>query len=70
MQQYTKRLSNAQELLGQMNDLATAEVLLLSRNNSNIDVPAAWVIGRQSAYLSMMPKFIQTLNELKPPWQK
>lgn len=70
MTRYTKSLSRAQELLGQMNDLATAEILLASRNLPHVDVAAAWIMGRQSGYLSMMPKVIAGLNELKAPWQK
>jgi len=70
MTRYTKTLSRAQELLGQMNDLATAEILLSKRNLNQVDVATAWIIGRQSGYLSMMPKVIAGLNELKAPWQK
>ena len=70
MARYTKTLSRAQELLGQMNDLATAEILLSNRNLAQLDVATAWISGRQSGYLSMMPKVIAGLNELKAPWQK
>jgi len=70
MARYTKTLSRAQELLGQMNDLATAEILLSKRNLAQLDVASAWIIGRQSGYLSMMPKVIAGLNDLKAPWLK
>ncbi len=70
MNRYTKTLSRAQELLGKMNDLATAEILLAKRNLPQVDIAAAWIIGRQSGYLSMMPKVIAGLNEIKAPWQK
>jgi hypothetical protein len=70
MARYTKTLSRAQELLGQMNDLATAEILLSKRNLAQLDVATAWIIGRQSGYLSMMPKVIAGLNDLKAPWLK
>ena len=70
MTRYTKTLSRAQELLGQMNDLATAEILLSKRNLAQLDVASAWIIGRQSGYLSMMPKVIAGLNDLKAPWLK
>lgn len=70
MTRYTKTLSRAQELLGKMNDLATAEMLLAKRNLPQVDIATAWIIGRQSGYLSMMPKVIAGLNEIKAPWQK
>ena len=70
MTRYTKTLSRAQELLGKMNDLATAEILLSRRNLAQVDIATAWIIGRQSGYLSMMPKVIAGLTELRAPWQK
>ncbi len=66
---YMKTLARAQELLGQMNDLATAESLLAQRNLANIDIAQAWIIGRQSGYLSMMPKVLSGLTDLKAPWK-
>jgi inorganic triphosphatase YgiF len=66
---YMKSLARAQELLGQMNDLATAETLLASRNLGHIDIAQAWIIGRQSGYLSMMPKVLAGLTDLKAPWK-
>jgi inorganic triphosphatase YgiF len=69
MSLYLKSLARAQELLGQMNDLATAEALLSQRNLGHIDIAQAWVIGRQSGYLSMMPKVLAGLTDLKAPWK-
>lgn len=66
---YMKSLARAQVLLGQMNDLATAETLLAQRQLDTIDIAAAWVIGRQSGYLSMMPKVLSGLTDLKAPWK-
>ena len=66
---YMKTLTRAQELLGQMNDLASAETLLASRNLANIDIAQAWIMGRQSGYLSMMPKVLASLGDLKDPWK-
>jgi CHAD domain-containing protein len=66
---YMKSLARAQELLGKMNDLATAETLLAQRNIGTIDIAQAWVMGRQSGYLSMMPKVLSGLNDLKAPWK-
>ncbi len=66
---YMKSLARAQELLGQMNDLATAEALLAQRNLDYVDIAQAWIIGRQSGYLSMMPKVLSGLTDLKPPWK-
>jgi CHAD domain-containing protein len=67
--QYLKSLTRTQELLGQMNDLATAEILLAKRNLPHADIAQAWVIGRQSGYLSMMPKVLAGLNDLRAPWK-
>ncbi len=69
MSLYMKSLARSQVLLGQMNDLATAEALLASRNLPQVDIAQAWVIGRQSGYLSMMPKVLSGLSDLKPPWK-
>lgn len=69
MSLYMKSLARAQELLGQMNDLATAEELLKKRHMSQIDIAQAWVIGRQSGYLSMMPRVLAGLSDLKAPWK-
>jgi len=66
---YMKSLARAQELLGQMNDLATAETLLSSRNHGQIDIAQAWIMGRQSGYLSMMPKVLAGLTDIKAPWK-
>jgi len=66
---YMKSLARAQELLGKMNDLATAETLLAQRNLGTIDIAQAWVMGRQSGYLSMMPKVLSGLSDLKAPWK-
>jgi CHAD domain-containing protein len=66
---YMKTLARAQELLGQMNDLATAESLLAQRNLAYVDIAQAWIIGRQSGYLSMMPKVLSGLTDLKAPWK-
>jgi len=66
---YMKTLARAQELLGQMNDLATAESLLAQRNLAYVDIAQAWIIGRQSGYLSMMPKVLSGLADLKAPWK-
>lgn len=68
MSRYLKSLARAQELLGQMNDLATAETLLAKRNLAQIDIAHAWIIGRQSGYLSMVPKVLAGLNDIKAPW--
>ena len=66
---YMKSLARAQELLGKMNDLATAEILLGQRNLGSVDIAQAWGIGRQSGYLSMMPKILSSLSDLKAPWK-
>jgi len=52
-----------------MNDLATAEALLAQRNLADVDIAQAWIIGRQSGYLSMMPKVLSGLTDLKAPWK-
>jgi CHAD domain-containing protein len=69
MSLYMKSLARAQELLGQMNDLATAEALLQQRQLDKLDIAQAWVIGRQSGYLSMMPRVLAGLTDLKAPWK-
>jgi inorganic triphosphatase YgiF len=69
MSLYMKSLARSQELLGQMNDLATAEALLATRNLPHTDIVQAWVMGRQSGYLSMMPKVLASLSDLKAPWK-
>ncbi len=66
---YMKSLARAQVLLGQMNDLSTAESLLAKRNLSHVDIAQAWTMGRQSGYLSMMPKVLSSLTDLKAPWK-
>jgi inorganic triphosphatase YgiF len=66
---FIKTLARAQVLLGDMNDLATAEALLKTRQLSQPDIAHAWIIGRQSAYMLMMPYVISELKHLKAPWK-
>ena len=67
---YTQALSRAQDRLGSMNDLATAEMLLGQRNLPEIDIAQAWIIGRQSGYVATIAEVIAGLHDLQGPWHK
>ncbi len=66
---YLKSIAHAQELLGKMNDLATAEKLLSEKKLQPSDFAYAWLLGRQSGYLSMMPKILASMMKIPPPWK-
>lgn len=61
-------LAETQELLGHMNDLVTAEVLLALRPNMPLDLPVAWTKGRMSAYLEMLPAALKPVLNARTPW--
>lgn len=67
---FSKALANTQELLGHMNDLATAEVLMAERATKIIDAPRAWAQGRMSAYLEMLPNALKPVIQAETPWNK
>lgn len=70
VQAFAMTLASTQELLGHMNDLATAEVLMAERDNKVTDVPLAWAKGRMSAYLEMLPSALKPVIKLDTPWEK
>lgn len=70
VQGFAHSLASTQELLGHMNDLATAETLLIERDPSVIDAPLAWAKGRMSAYLEMLPSALRPVLKLDAPWEK
>lgn len=70
VQAFSRALASTQELLGHMNDLATAEVLMAERDTSVTDVPLAWAKGRMSAYLEMLPSALKPVIKLDTPWEK
>jgi len=70
VQAFSRALASTQELLGHMNDLATAEVLMTERDSPVIDVPLAWAKGRMSAYLEMLPSALKPVIKLDTPWEK
>lgn len=70
VQAFSKSLASTQELLGHMNDLATAEVLMAERESKIIDAPIAWAKGRMSAYLEMLPAALKPVIQAETPWEK
>jgi CHAD domain-containing protein len=70
VQAFLRALTSTQELLGHMNDLATAEVLMSERDGIVIDAPTAWAKGRMSAYLEMLPSALKPVIKLDTPWDK
>lgn len=70
VQAFARSLAGTQELLGHMNDLATAEVLMSERNSTVPDAPMAWAKGRMSAYLDMLPSALKPVIKLDTPWDK
>lgn len=70
VQAFSRSLANTQELLGHMNDLATAELLMAERHLPSDDVPLAWAKGRMSAYLDMLPAALKPVIEQAVPWEK
>lgn len=70
VQAFSKALESTQELLGHMNDLATAEVLMAERDPTVVDAPLAWAKGRMSAYLEMLPSALKPVIKLDAPWDK
>ena len=70
VQSFSRSLASTQELLGHMNDLATAELLMAERQLASDDVPLAWAKGRMSAYLDMLPGALKPVIEQPVPWGK
>ena len=70
VQTFLRALANTQELLGHMNDLATAELLMAERSTTTIDVPRAWAQGRMSAYLDMLPNALKPVIQAETPWSR
>lgn len=70
VQAFSRSLSTTQELLGHMNDLATAELLMAERQLAYDDAPMAWAKGRMSAYLEMLPAALKPVIEHAVPWDK
>lgn len=68
LQPFLKGLTETQELLGHMNDLATAEILLASRPGKPFDLPVAWTRGRMSAYIEMLPGALKPVLAAQTPW--
>lgn len=68
LQPFLEGLAETQELLGHMNDLATAEILLAARPGSLFDLPVAWTRGRMSAYIEMLPSALKPVLAAKTPW--
>ena len=68
LQPFLESLAETQELLGHMNDLATAEILLASRPGSLFDLPVAWTHGHMSAYIEMLPSALKPVLDAKTPW--
>lgn len=68
---YLAALVDLQELLGQLNDLATAELLLArsGRGGRSVDAGAqAWLRARQAALLTSMPQRIAQFLAAPAPW--
>ena len=70
VQAFSRSLASTQELLGHMNDLATAEVLMAEREATVADAPRAWAQGRMSAYLDMLPSALKPVIQAEVPWGK
>ncbi len=70
VQAFSRSLATTQELLGHMNDLATAELLMAERHLPSEDVPMAWAKGRMSAYLDLLPAALKPVIEQSVPWDK
>lgn len=70
VQAFARSLAGTQELLGHMNDLATAELLMGERVSTATDAPMAWAKGRMSAYLDMLPSALKPVIKLDTPWEK
>ncbi|MFM7123652.1 MAG: CHAD domain-containing protein [Fluviibacter sp.] len=70
VQAFLRALASTQALLGHMNDLATAEILMTERDGIMIDAPIAWAKGRMSAYLEMLPSALKPVIKLDTPWDK
>ena len=67
---FSRSLTETQELLGHMNDLATAELLMAERRLATEDTPAAWAKGRMSAYLELLPAALRPVIQQAVPWEK
>ena len=67
---YLKPLTKIQELLGQMNDMVSAQALLSTSDQSSFEIFTAWIKGRESGYFVILPRAIKGLVQLPEPWQK
>ena len=70
VQAFARSLASTQELLGHMNDLVTAEMLMAEREPKVADAPIAWAKGRMSAYLDMLPAALKPVIQADTPWVK
>ena len=70
VQAFARSLASTQELLGHMNDLVTAEMLMAEREPKVADAPIAWAKGRMSAYLDMLPTALKPVIQADTPWVK
>ncbi|MGV0998415.1 MAG: CHAD domain-containing protein [Fluviibacter sp.] len=70
VQAFSRALTDTQELLGHMNDLATADLLMHERQMATADAPMAWSQGRMSAYLEMLPSALKPMIKQNVPWSR
>jgi CHAD domain-containing protein len=67
---YLKPLTKIQELLGQMNDMVSAQALLATSDQSSFEIFTAWIKGRESGYFVILPRAVKGLVQLPEPWKK
>lgn len=70
VQPYSRALAAAQDLLGRMNDLATAQRLLAGAPQAGLDALPAWLAQQTDALARQLPEALAPLRQAAPPWKK
>jgi len=70
VRRYREALAQAQELLGQLNDLATVQRLLLDAPPADVAALQPWLYGEQERLLSLLPAALRPLQAAARPWRK
>ena len=67
---YISILSNLQKLLGSLNDLSTAKILIDQLKIASPKIALSWIAGQRSGYLKALPVNLKALKACDLPWHK
>lgn len=70
VQPYGQALAAAQDLLGRMNDWATAQRLLAGAPQAGLEALPEWIDRQLEALAGQLPEALAPLRHAAPPWKK